>query len=467
MTRTTLERQVQQVLDDTDTAAFQRALRGELVRPGHAAYEDGRKVWNGMVNRKPAMIAYCACPDDVALAVTFARSRDVPLAVRAGGHSPAGSSVADGGLVLDVSRLSGIRLDPKGRIAHAGAGLTLGAFDAATQAEGLATTMGVNSTTGSAGLTLGGGFGKLGRKYGLACDNLLSAEVVTADGRHLRAGADENADLFWGLRGGGGNFGVVTAFAFRLHPVGPMILHASLTYDCGHARDAMRAYRELAAGAPDEVSADAALATGPSGEPVFSVSACYIGPVDEGARAFDRLLAPLRTGVRPTGEDIRPRPYLEIQSAADATFPRGLRYYWKAQFLNEIGDDAIDVLLERFPAAPSRRSLFVFQQVGGAIARVPPDATAYFNRGAACDSFPVSIWESPEDDAANIAWARELWAALQPFASGGVYVNNLGEEGEERLRAAYGDNYPRLVALKDRYDPTNLFRFNQNIVPSV
>ena len=326
--------------------------------------------------------------------------------------------------------------------------------------------MGVNSDTGIAGLTLGGGFGKLGRKFGLACDNLLSAEVVTADSRVLLASETENADLFWGIRGGGGNFGVVTKFEYRLHAVGPSLLRASLSYDGEHARDAMRYYRDMAAIAEDDVSADAGLSVGTDGKPVFSLSVCHVGAVDRGAGVIQRLLARLRAGVKAVDETVDAMPYVSVQSLADQTFPRGRRYYWKAQFLGDIDDEFIDVLLDGFSAAPSPHSIFAFQQVGGAISRLPQSATAYANRDAAFDCFPIAIWDSPAEDAANIAWARKLWQALQPFSTGGVYVNNLGDEGDDRIRAAYSVNYQRLVSLKDKFDPDNVFRLNQNVRPS-
>jgi FAD/FMN-containing dehydrogenase len=449
--------------DAGDIAEFKQSLRGSLVLPNDADYERARAVWNGMVDKRPAIIAYCVNPADVVSALGFARRQKVSVSVRSGGHNIAGSSVCDDGLVIDLSRMKRVEIDPDRRVVHAAAGLTLGEFDTATQRFGLATTMGVNSDTGMAGLTLGGGFGKLGRAYGLACDNLVSAEIVTADGRFLLASETKNCDLFWGIRGGGGNFGVATALTFRLHPVGPEMLRASLAYDQEHARDAMRFYRDLAAAAPEEVSADASLSMGFSGGPVFGITLCYAGPAHEGAHVLDRLLAPLRASVRATDEVLGLIPYLAIQSAGDAVFPRGRRYYWKAQFLREISDEFIDVLLDRFPASPSPRALVVFQQVGGAIARVSPDATAYGNRDAAFDCFPISIWDSPADDPANVAWAQELWTALRPFSTGGVYVNNLGEEGDERVRAAYGDNLPRLIALKEKYDPMNVFCMNQNI----
>ena len=374
----------------------------------------------------------------------------------------AGSSVCDAGVVIDVSRMKRIDVDPVRRVAHAQAGLNLGEFDAATQAHGLATTMGVNADTGIAGLTLGGGFGKLGRKHGLSCDNLLAAEIVTADGRLLRTSATENADLYWAIRGGGGNFGIVTSFDFRLFPVGPLLLAGSMLHAYGNAREAMRFYHAFARTAPDELSLDAALVTEPSGDRFFSISACYVGPIDEG----ERVLKPLRNYGVPVEDRIAPTSYLQIQSAGDSIFPRGRRYYWKAQFMRDITYEAIDLLLARYAAAPTG-SLVVLQQVGGAIARIPIADTPYANRDALYDCFPISIWDDSADDEAHIRWARDLWDAMRPFSTGGVYANNLGEEGADRIRAAYGENYPRLVAVKNKYDPANFFRLNQNIRPSV
>ncbi|MER8778066.1 BBE domain-containing protein [Mesorhizobium sp. M0977] len=339
--------------------------------------------------------------------------------------------------------------------------MNLGEFDAATQVHGLATTMGVNADTGIAGLTLGGGFGKLGRKHGLSCDNLVAVEIVTADGRLLTANAAENADLFWGIRGGGGNFGIVTTFEYKLHPVGPLLIAGSMLYRYEEAREAMRFYRAFSSGAPDELSLDAALVTAPSGERFFSISACYIGPLDEG----QQIIQPLREYGTPVERRIAPVPYLQIQSAGDSLFPRGRRYYWKAQFMREITDQAIDTMLAAYMTAPSE-SLLVLQQVGGAISRVPMDGTPYANRDALYDCFPISIWDNPSDDETHIRWARDLWDAMRPFSTGGVYANNLGEEGTDRVLAAYGENYPRLAALKNKYDPTNFFRLNQNIKPA-
>ena len=443
-------------------SAPQLRLKGNVVLPGSAGYDEARKVWNGAIDKRPAMIAYCAGAEDVARAVAFARSRDICIAVRSGGHNVAGLSVCDGGMVIDLSQMKQIEVDPVRQIARAKAGLNLGEFDRATQEHGLATTMGVNSDTGIAGLTLGGGFGKLGRKYGLTCDNLIAAEVVTAEGKILRASATEHPDLFWGLRGGGGNFGIVTAFEYRLHAIGTSLLVASALHRYDGAREAMRFYDEFARRAPDEADVDAALVTLPSGERFFSITGCYVGSHHDGERA----LSPIVRFGSPVETSLATVPYLEIQSGGDALFPRGRRYYWKAQFLREIGAGAIDALLDAYAKAPNTSSLLVFQHVGGAIARVPTPDSPYANRDAAFDCFPVAIWDDPADDDANMRWARELWSAVRPYSTGGVYANNLGEEGEDRVRDAYNENYARLAALKTRYDPTNLFRLNQNIRPA-
>lgn len=446
---------------ESEAARFKPRFSGAVALPGDPGYDDARRVWNGMVDKRPAMILYCAAAKDVIEAVNFARSQHLPVAVRSGGHNVAGSSVCDGGIVIDLSRLKGVAVDPVRRTARAEAGLLLGEFDAATLAHGLATTMGVNSDTGIAGLTLGGGFGKLGRKHGLACDNLIAADIVTADGRMLRASAEENADLFWGIRGGGGNFGIATAFEYRLHRLAPRLLAGSLLYGYDHAREAMQFYAAFSRDAPDALSLDAALATDPAGRRYFTVSACYAGPIEDG----ERILKPLREFGAPVEDRITAVSYRQIQSAGDAIFPRGRRYYWKAQFLRELSDQAIATLIDAYATAPSAASLLVLQQVGGAIARVAPSATAYPHRDALYDCFPVAIWDDPRDDDANLSWGRELWQRMRPFSTGGVYANNLGEEGDDRVQAAYGDNYPRLAALKKKYDPNNFFRMNQNVRP--
>jgi FAD/FMN-containing dehydrogenase len=441
--------------------AFRRRLSGELVCPGEPGYEAARVVWNGMIDRRPAVIAYCANRQDVVEAIHFSRTTGILTAVRGGGHNIAGASLCEGGLVIDLSRMNNVTVDPVNRTARAEGGALLADLDAATQVHGLATTTGVNSDTGLIGLTLGGGIGRLGRKHGLSCDNMLSAEIVTASGRVLNASEHENADLFWGLRGGGGNFGIVTAITYQLHPVGPTVLAGSLVYEWKHVRDALRLYAEFSAAAPDAVCTDAALITMPDGTHGFAISAFYAGSIEEGERA----LRPLRKALTPIADRIGPISYVELQKAGDASFPRGHRFYWKAQFVRHVTDAAVNALIERFSSVPSPRSFFVFQQVGGAISRLPAAATAYPNRDAAYDSFPVSIWSDPAADEANIAWAREMYAALQPFGMGGVYANNLGDEGQDRVKEAYGQNYDRLLMLKRKYDPNNLFRLNQNVRP--
>ncbi|ESY68687.1 dehydrogenase [Mesorhizobium sp. LNHC252B00] len=440
---------------------LRQGLRGELVLPTDATYDQARGVWNGAIDKHPAAIVFCADPADVVHAVTYVRSQGCLVAVRSGGHNVAGLSVCDDGMVIDLSRMKKIAVDPGRRIARAEAGLTLGEFDAATLAHGLATTMGVNSDTGIAGLTLGGGFGKLGRKHGLSCDNLIAAEIVTADGRLLRTSASEYPELFWALRGGGGNFGIVTTFEYRLHPLSPNLLVGSVLHDYDHAREAMRFYDGFSRDAPDEVSVDAALVTLPSGERAFSISACYVGSPEAG----EPVIAPLMKFGSPIDSRLQAIPYLQIQSAADSLFPRGRRYYWKAQFMREISDGAIEALLDAYARAPNRSSLLVFQQVGGAIARMPASHSSYANRDAAFDCFPIAIWDDLADDEANTRWARDLWNAVRPFSTGGVYANNLGDEGDERVRDAYGANYARLASIKKQYDPTNFFRLNQNIRP--
>lgn len=426
-------------------------LAGALVMPEAPEYDAARRVWNGAVDKRPAAIAYCLGPDDVCRAIEAAREAGLKLSVRSGGHNVAGRSVAESGLVIDVSRMKTTVLGD-GWI-RADAGLTLGEFDAATQVSGLATTMGVNGTTGIAGLTLGGGFGKLGRRFGLACDNLTGAEVVTPDGRVLQVSAEKEPDLLWGLRGGGGGLGIVTRLDYRLHRIGTEVTTIDWTFPWAKLREGLRLAWDYGVAAPDEINLDIALFTS-GGERMLGVSAFHAGPADA-ARA---LLAPLGRAAAALGVEPRParRSYVAVQTASNAIFPKGRRYFWKAQFMEQLPDAAIEAIAAHFPAVPSAEAMLVFQHLGGAIARVAPDATAFAHRAAAYDCFPVAIWDDPADDARQAAWVRDLWAALQPFSNGGVYVNNLGEEGEARLRAAYGGNWPRLSSLKARLDPEGL-----------
>jgi FAD/FMN-containing dehydrogenase len=436
-------------------------VRGNVLLPDTDGYDRARLVWNGLIDKRPAAIVRCASREDVTWTVKAARDSGLALAVRGGGHNIAGASVCDGGLVVDLSGMKAIEVDPERQIARAEAGLTLAEFDAATQAHGLATTMGVNSDTGIAGLTLGGGFGRLARKFGLACDNLLAVEVVLADGRTVQASSSDNPDLFWGIRGGGGNFGVVTEFTYRLHPLGPQIMGGLLLYDFTRARELLRFYRDFTRMAPDEVSVDAVFLTSPEGQRLVALSACYVGPTEAGEGA----LSGLRNFGPPLQDLISPVAYTTLQGSADPLFVRGRRYYWKANFLKTISDAAIDALISAYAGAASPLSLAVLQQIGGAISRISTDATAFAHRDATYDCFPVAAWLDAAEDERHIAWARDFWETMRPFGTGGVYTNNLGDEGHDRVRAAYGAHYPRLAELKAKYDPDNLFRLNQNIRP--
>jgi len=452
----------QVALDEALVGELKTSLSGQLLRAGDAAYDETRKVWNGMIDHRPAVIARCAGKDDVHRTIAFAREHDLLVSVRAGGHNIAGKAVCEGGLMIDLSAMGRIGVDRRNGMARVEGGATLGELDGATQAFGLATTAGVVTHTGVAGLTLGGGVGRLARKYGLACDNLVSVELVTADGHAVRASATENADLFWGVRGAGANFGVATFFDFQLHPVGPVVLGGKVVHPLEKARAALRFYYEYSRSAPDELSADAFFLTSPDGDSVFVISVCYIGPIEQG----ERVLEPLRRFGPPLLDDIAPVAYTEMQAGGDAFFPIGLHYYWKSHFLTEIRDDAIDATVDHFARVPSPRSLIAFQQFGGAVSRVAPSDTAFRHRNAQYDNFAASVWTDPRESEMHRRWVREWRELMSPFSIGAEYVNNLGEEGEDRVRASYGENYERLVALKTTYDATNFFRLNANIQPA-
>jgi FAD/FMN-containing dehydrogenase len=447
-------------LPDTALDALEGRLHGRLVRPRDADYDAVRAVFNAMIDRRPAAVVQCLDPADVARGIAFAREHDLVLSVRGGGHNVAGHAVCDGGVVLDLSLMKGLRVDPGARIAHAGAGLTLGELDRGTQRYGLATPLGVVSVTGIAGLTLGGGLGWLNGRYGLACDNLVAAEVVTAEGRLLRVSQDEHPDLFWALRGGGGNFGVVTSFVYRLHPVGP-VLAGAISHPWAAAPEILRFHDDFVASAPDELSTAVSLARDEQGRPVVTIVACWCGTPEEGERA----LAPLRAAGPPQADTVDVVPYVALQSAPDVGFPRGRQHYWKSAFLRQPTDAALDTLVQHVPDMPSPASGVGLQHLHGAAGRVASDATAFAHRADQYDLLILSQWDDPEDSERNIAWSRRLFDAMAPHVQDAVYVNNLGAEGPERVRSAYGRNAPRLAEVKRVYDPTNLFRLNQNIPP--
>jgi FAD binding domain/Berberine and berberine like len=436
-------------------------LRGEVVCPGDRGYDTARAVFNGMIDRRPLAVIRSVDASDVVRCIEFARLHGLPLSVRGGGHSVAGNAVRDGAVMLDLSGMKAVRVDPKTRTVRAAPGLTLGEFDRATQAFGLATTLGVVSVTGIAGLTLGGGLGWLNGRYGLACDNLISAHVATADGQLLRANAQENEDLFWGIRGGGGNFGVVTSFEYQLHPV-DLVLAGGLSYPLGMAPLVLRFYDDFVKEAPDELSTAVSLALTPTGEPVVWIAVCYCGPIDEG----EQVLRPLRTFQSPAEDGIQPMPYALLQSARDDGFPSGRLHYWKSGWLRELTDGAIETLMQFVPHMPSPTSGVGLQRMHGMASRIAPSATAFPHRAEQYDFLILSQWTDATDSDRNVEWTRALFEAMRPHLEESVYVNNLGDEGPERVQAAYGENYPRLAALKGTYDSDNLFRANQNIDPS-
>ncbi len=436
-------------------------LRGSLLRATDAGYDECRRIFNAMIDRRPALIIRCVSAGDVLHAVRFARDHEVLVAVRGGGHGVAGKAVCDGGIVIDLSLMKGIRVDPARQTARAEPGLRLAEFDRETQAFGLATPSGLISNTGIAGLTLGGGLGWLNGKYGLACDNLLSVDLVTADGELITANATENPDLFWGVRGGSGNFGVVTSFEYRLHPVGP-VLAGMIAYPYGKARAFLRAALEASADAHDELTMKPVLLTFEDGTPAAAVNLCYCGSSDEGKRVVQRL----RSFGQPAFDSVQPMSYVGLQSMLDAAVPLGRRHYWKSSFVRRASDEAIEIMVDFMSRKPSPMTFSYLMHAHGATVRVKPSETALAHRTDAYDFAMISQWSDPAADERNVVWTREFFEAMQAHVENGVYVNNLGDEGEDRVRAAYGPNYDRLVGLKRKYDSTNFFRLNQNIKTS-
>lgn len=448
------------------------AVRGQLMLPDDAGFDEARSIWNAMIDRRPAMILRCAGVADVRRGVAFARDNGLPLAIRGGGHNIAGSALCDDGLVLDFSLMKSVRIDPFAKRAYVEPGATLGDFDHEAQAFGLATPLGINSTTGVAGLTLGGGFGWLSRRYGMTVDNLISADVVTADGELLRASAESNEDLFWAIRGGGGNFGVVTSFVFELHPVGPMVFGGLVVLPLDQARDALVKYRAATPDMPDELSLWAVLRLAPPlpflppdvhGKPVIIFAMCYTGPTANGPSA----VAPVKTFGTPVGEHLGEMPYVMWQKAFDPLLAPGSRNYWKSHNLASIDDGLIEALLQSIQNLPSPQCEIFFGQIGCQTQRVPVNATAYSSRDTQYAMNVHGRWEDPADDDRCISWARAFFDASAPFSLGSVYVNFMTQEEAGRVADAYGPNYERLVAVKSRYDPHNLFRHNQNIRPAV
>jgi FAD/FMN-containing dehydrogenase len=451
------------IVGEAPVQELKKQLRGELLGPDDGGYNAARSVWNAMVDRRPALIVRCAGVADVINSVNFARTNNLPVSVRGGGHNVAGSAVCDDGMMLDLSRMKSVRVDPMSRTGRAEPGLVWGEFDRETQAFGLATTGGICSKTGIAGLTLGGGYGWLMRKSGLALDNLVSVDVIGADGQLRKASSTENADLFFGVRGAHSNFGVVTSLEYRLHVVGPTVLAGMVLHPLEKAREALKFYRKYNSETPDEMSAWAALLTSPDGHPMLAILACYIGPIEAG----EKVVQPLKEFGPPVADMIQPMPYVKFQSLLDESFPRGRYNYWKSNLLRELNDDAMDRLVEGFKSVTSPYSSVLIEQLGGAVSRVKKDESAFSHRTSPYDLVSMPMWSDPAESEKHIRWADDLWTAMQPFSSGGVYVNYLGNEGEERVKAAYGTNYERLVSLKNKYDPMNLFRFNQNIRPTV
>lgn len=436
-------------------------FKGELLLPEKKGYDEARKVWNGMIDKRPALIARCSNAGDVIQAVNFARNNNLIVSVKGGGHNVTGNAVCDNGIMIDLSLMRSVKVDPDKQVAEVQTGATWGDFDNATQKYGLACTGGLISTTGVAGLTLGGGVGWLVRKHGLSCDNLIEAEIVTADGQLLKASPKVNPELFWGIRGGGGNFGVVTSMTFKVHKlnnvVGGMILHPQ-----NKAKEVIQFYREFMKTAPDELTLYCGLLTSPDGFPVVGYVGCYSGDPEKA----EAVLKPLREFGSPIADLMQPKSYIEQQTMLDAPFPHGNRYYWKSGFLEALSDEAIDTIVSYAATVTSPYTAIILEYYGGVASREPEGGTSYPHRQAEYDLVIISNWVNSEEDEKHISWTRKFYEAMQTYSSNRVYVNALGIEGEERVKEAYGKNYQRLAALKTKYDPGNLFRLNQNIAPA-
>jgi len=461
------------LIEESAVAEFGMAFSGPVIRPGDAEYDAARAIFNGMYDRRPAVIARCTGVSDVIAAVALARDNGLEVAVRGGGHSVPGYSTCDDGVVIDLTGMKGVFVDPAARTARAAGGVTWGEFDRETQVFGLATTGGRITTTGIAGLTLGSGSGWTERTYGFTVDNLLSAQMVTADGRVVNASESENPELFWGLRGGGGNFGVVTSFEYALHPLGPIVLGGLMAFPRAQAPELLRTWSDYIQAAPDELNGAFAFITAPPEEfvpeevrmqPVCGVIVLYAGPVEEG----EPVVKGLKEALGPPALDlVMPLPYLGVQQLLDAGNPPGRPQYWKSDTLTEMSDGAIETLVEHANRVKSPFTVVVIEAKGGAIPRVPEDSMALVGRSAPFAFYGISQWEDPGESDEHIAWAREFGAAMEPYSGNDIALNFVMDEGVERVQATFGpEKYARLVALKDEYDPQNLFRRNQNIKPS-
>ncbi|HXV83298.1 MAG TPA: FAD-binding oxidoreductase [Candidatus Binatia bacterium] len=461
------------MLEEKILDAFKANLHGDLLQPGDAGYDEARSVWNAMIDRRPDLIARCRGVADVVSCVNFARAHGLKLSIKGGGHNIAGLAVCDGGIMLDMSLMRGVWVDPTARTARAQAGCLLSDVDRETQLHGLAAILGFISNTGIAGLTLGGGFGYLTRRFGWTTDNLLSMEVVTADGRIVRASEKENSDLFWGLRGGGGNFGIVTNFEYKLHPVGPEVVAGAIAWRAESAGEVLEMCRAVMEKAPPELTCVAGLRIAPPapwlakdvhGKPIVALFICYSGQLAEG----EKLVAPIKAFGAPVGDIVQRRSYVSQQSLLDATQPKGRRYYWKSEYLPGIKPDLLAKTISHAKVIPSPHSAILLFPLDGALNRLTEDHSAVGNRDAGWVINITSSWEKAEDDKTNIEWARAAWEDMRGFSTGGTYINFLTEEEvDNRIRAAYRKNYERLVDIKTKWDPANLFRVNKNILPRV
>jgi FAD/FMN-containing dehydrogenase len=459
-------------LQEDTVRKFKESLCGELILADDARYGDARSIWNGMIDRRPALIARCLGVADVLTCVNFAREHGVALSIKGGGHNIAGLAVCDGGLMLDMSRMRGVWVDPTARTARAQAGCLLGDVDRETQVHGLAAVLGFVSNTGIAGLTLGGGFGYLTRHFGWTSDNVLSMELVTADGRVARASERENADLFWGLRGGGGNFGIVTGFEYQLYPIGPEIIAGAVAWSADSASEVLDMCRAVMEQAPPELVCVAALRMAPPapwlakeihGKPIVALFVCYTGNLSEG----EKLVGPIKAFGTPVGDIVQRRSYVSQQSLLDATQPKGRRYYWKSEYLPKLQPELLADAIRHAEAIVSPHSAIILFPLDGALNRLAEDHSAVGNRNTAWVLNITASWDKAKDDKTNIEWARAAWRDMRRFSTGGTYINFLTEEeGDERIHAAYGNNYKRLVEIKTKWDPDNLFCMNKNIQPS-